>query len=698
MIIKNNEIKEFDKKKEFINNWEKIEKYLESFFTNEKMINNFLEVEESIHIIYNLSQNMELFLKLKRKLEQIFKEKIEFFLEKDSMDLEDFYWYFLKYDEFVKINKEIFSNFTANFFENSKFRKWTDSILDTTILNLVTDKIKFQKMFFTIIFENLKNFTKGYSVNKNFITNDSNFIKIRKIFKIIDNLQIMKNFVNRYKEDYLTEKYFEKIENRTKNEQKEEINLVYKFFENERNIQTEIIQKLCSKIISKEIIIKFDNYFVTNFVENLILSFNLFKNEENYQKCNFLLEIFSKTDNLNNLRIFLIEKTKAKLLSFKKLDEIIHFLKKQRSFYKILDDYKSIEKSLKNCIKNTLNNEKEIDPYIYSLNFHNKIVKETFSEENFYGILKILNIIDKNDKFFEELFKRFVERIFYEDTLENDLKIIKLLEKDFGKDKMKNYNMILDDFKKNFFAQNKIIEKFDIKIFNKKIWPFGDKDKLKFSKLPSPFWEFYNEKKIAFKKSNKLLDLNFKPDYNICELDLNFKARTISVRCDLIQALLLLSFNNGKKIDLTFLSFQLKIDKKIIENKLEEINKKIPVELTNDCMQIFLDKIDPKLNFLDLIPKNYINEKETIIKSIQKSNETKKEILKSKKKILKAIITKTIKDEKCCSYNLINKNLQKYITDYDIYVADYAHLIEELIDSDIIERDKKNENYFIFSV
>ena len=698
MIIKDNEIKEFDKNLEFIYNWEIIEKYLESFFNNDKFQNLYLEVEEAITVINNLSQNMELFLKLKKKIEKIFKEKIELILEIDLINLEDYFCFLLKYDEFVKINKEIFSNFSANFLENSKFRKWMDSILDYTILNLISNKIKFQKDLFIIIFKNFKNFVKGYTVNKNFITNDINCMKIKRIFKIIDNLFITNNFINRYKEDYLAEKYFKNIENKEIKQEKEEIKLFYIFFENERNIQKEIIQKLCSQTVSKQIIIKFDFYFAINFIENLILSFEMFRNEENYEKCIFLLGIFSKTNNIDNLNNFLIEKTKIKLLSFKKINEIIMFLKKQREFYKILEDYKNIEKALKNCVKNTLNNEKEIDPYIYSLNFHNKILKEKFNEENFYGILQILNIIDKNDQFFDELFKRFIERIFYEDSLENDLKIIKLLEKDFGKEKMKKYNIILEDLKKNFFSENKKNDKFDMKIFNNKIWPFGVKDELKFSKLPSPFWEFYNEKKLNFKKSNKLLDLKFIPNYNICNLDLNLKTRSISVRCDLIQALLLLSFNNREKIDLTFLSFQLKIDKKTIEKKIEEINLKIPVELNNDCMQIFLDKIDPELNYLDLVPKNYINEKEINIKSIQKSNKTKQEILKLKKKILKAIITKTIKDEQCCSFNIITKNLQKYITDYEIYVADYTNLIEELIDSDIIERDKKNENYFVFSV
>ncbi len=136
-----------------------------------------------------------------------------------------------------------------------------------------------------------------------------------------------------------------------------------------------------------------------------------------------------------------------------------------------------------------------------------------------------------------------------------------------------------------------------LNIINQSLW-FKKQDQeknLNFRKLPAYLWEFYSKELDKYKKNNRFHSVEFKSEFNKCELEMKIGNKTMKIICDIFHAIILKSFKNRNKIDLGPISFQYGTDLEILNKKALDITANLPFIFDNGVLTMETQK----LNMLD---------------------------------------------------------------------------------------------------
>ena len=646
-------------------------------------------IEEAIRIIDQAGKNEELYNLIELTIKKEFISNLnEIFKSNDFLLL---YNFFRNFENIKFLCDDIFSIFEQNFLV---FIEFDIEIFFNKIINeiLIDKKNKIAEQLVDKI---IKKYIDIYNNSENEEDLDEEYEKLNKFLEIINYLNIEEDIMEKYTSEHVIKEYNPKLE------------IIKKLDLQNFSIKFEDLKKKELFLIRKVFLKKFHDNLITNFykviyninIERFLLLIHLNIKNKKILEIKKILQIFEKTKKIEKLMDLLATDYKKLIINSLSIENLIKTVNEQvKNCETFFENFKQVERKILYNISNTLNYEKHIDPLLIAKAFYYKLICNEkslfFLKEDFMELIVVMKFLTKTDVIFDELYKIFLESFFLEDFDNNFFSLIEILENEFGKDKFKKFR---DCFEEVINSDQKFrnLDKsvLDVKVLNKKIWPFKNKNEINFDFLPEPLKDLYLEKKKQFNSSNNLLELNFLSKFNICEIFYNNNGFDLIIKCDLIGAIIFFSFGKNKEICLKFISSKNMIPIEELINKVEEMNKKYKIFiLCGNNLKIDFSKIEKNILILDFIHKrkNHFNLHDLKIESVELKYKPKEEILKQKKKVVKSIIVRTIKMKGNCKIDEVIKDLEKSLSIKGLIENDLNQFIEGLIDSDIIERHPQN--------
>ena len=644
------------------------------------------DIEEAIELIDQAGKNQELYNLIKSTIKSEFLLKI-----KEILKIEDFllvYNFFQNFEIVKFLCEDVFSIFEQNFlvFMDFNIRDFFNKIIN----EILKEENYISEQIISIIINKYRDIY--YNTKEGKI--DKDFEKLKKFLQILNYLNIENLIIEKYRLDHLEKEYNPKLETIKKLDL---CNFLIEF-DNLKKKELILIKNIFLKSFHDNLITNFYKVIYNINIENFLALIHLYIKENRIVEIQNILSIFKRTEKIQKLIDLLSSDFKKLIIKCESIENLIKTIYQQvKNCELFFENFKQVERKILYNIENTLNYEKYIDPQLVAKAFHYKLISnEKFDKNNFKELIVMIKLLVKTDVIFAELYKIFLESFFLGNFNENYFFLIEILENEFGKDKFEKFRNCIQEIKdsdKKFKNLNKSV--LDVKVLNEKLWPFKKDNEINFDVLSSDFKNLYLDKKLNFNSSNGLLELNFLKKFNICEIDYNYSNDLVfKIKCDLMGAIIFLSFKNKKEICLKFISSINMIPIEVLKNKILELNKKYKV--------FFLNKNNLKINFSKLAERNlsnldFLNKKKNLknlkdlkIESVELKNKPKEEILKQKKKVVKSIITRTIKLKGSCFINEVIEVLKKNLSIKGLVKDDLNKFIEALIDSDIIERDSQN--------
>lgn len=486
------------------------------------------------------------------------------------------------------------------------------------------------------------------------------------------------------------------------------------------------------------------NHFFEYNRQNITRIFSVLMSKKKYEFINELICLLESIEKQEVIHTFFKEKKRQECSELGNLTDIVSFLDKTEELLHKINFRKNFTSEIKLQFYNILNNEKVISPSNFSKLIDSQI-KKGGRWETMKGYWELLRLVHSKETFFDALYESFFKRVIGKVRLQEDFEIFNNLIKEYGEETMKKFKGFLVDLYKSYMfnkydmnnadtemeiekgensynhevymemeeLQEKVLEilyqeqtdalpasQYNLKILDKMCWPYTSPidETVNFDQIKEPFASIIAKCKKEFKKINHLADLCFQSESNICDIEFCGKGdQTVLLRCNLLQAMLLHSFNDHDKWDAMNLAYYLKIDVNTLSKTIDSFNSIEKVfELEQGVLRINLEKLSEK-KMIDFTDYTKIDDwKENKVKSVVMVTQNKEEIIKTKKKAIKAFIARQAKVSKEITISDLTSKLSMYLK-VELSHDDYSDLLEQLINSSIVKRDPSRTNVVLYS-
>ena len=692
-----------------------------------------LQIEHDVNDILASNQEKYLTHKLKDILKKLFSDKIKDLMNSESNNkIAEFLQFANLHNNFIELSSLVFASY-----EKSTLCFDTIRNLKALSNHLLNKEFIREDNFLQEIFCNLVNEMNSVKRNEQLL-----LAKLQEMQNIFDitiscglDLVFFNIYINnslRFWNDQLVIKENDDIE--------VFINQVLSVL----NIEKQILSQIGFGFYQEKSKHSIINHFFEYNGQNLTKMFDVLMSKKKYEFINELICLLTSIEKQEVIHTYFKEKKKQECSELGNLTDIVSFLDKTEELLHKINFRKNFTSEIKLQFYNILNNEKVINPSNFSKLIDSQI-KKGGRWETMKGYWELLRLVHSKETFFNALYESFFKRVIGKVRLQEDFEIFNNLLKEYGEETMKKFKGFLVDLYKSYMfnrydmnnadsemeiekgensynhevymemeeLQEKVLEilyqeqtntlpasQYNLNILDKMCWPYTNPiDKtINFDQIKEPFASIIAKCKKEFKKINHLADLCFQSEFNICDIEFCGKNdQTVLIRCNLLQAMLLYSFNDHDKWDVMNLSYYLKIDVDTLSKTIDSFNSIEKVfELEKGVLYLNLDKLSEK-KMIDFTDYTKIDDwKESKVKSVIMVTQNKEEIIKTKKKAIKAFIARQVKVNKEVTIGDLTNKLANYLK-VELSHDDYSNLLEQLINSSIVKRDPSRTNVILYS-
>ncbi|EGR33136.1 hypothetical protein IMG5_060860 [Ichthyophthirius multifiliis] len=570
-------------------------------------------------------------------------------------------------------------------------------------------------------FVNLKHILIQKMLEYMFLLRENKQINEQQLFNLM-NMIIKVNIYNQDFKDVFLQQSNEYYQNLSK-QQETNFNLPKYLCEIEYRLKLEnnLIEKYLSKSTSKQLIEITEKNLITNNLQLIFENgFNNIIQDKDYESLSRLFIFINRIDKVDFLKKSwnsYIKNQGIIIINNENQVEIVVQLINLSQYLdtivsKCFDNREVLRTSKIYALEYILSLKTNTLAELTSKYIDSKLKKDNKTIQNYDQIEKEVNDVFELFRYlpakdvFEAFYnKRLARRLLQNQSYSNDLEkhVIERLKQECGEQYTIKAEEILKDvnnsksLNKEFqdFLQTKYTELnqkigFQISVLSSASWPIKNTP---LPQLPQPFSYFQNEFKIFYLLKHKGVFLNWQHETSNCEISGIYGQMKYTFQVHVMQALILLSFNENSHLTLANILALIPINKDELKKTLVSLyNLKHTQKLLNKTGEP--NQIED--NDVFEINESYKNKKKVVKvcaifqkETSEDSKETTEKVITERGYILDASIVKILKNKKSILHNELMKELFEDIM-LPINANEVKKRIEGLIEREYIKRDQNN--------